>query len=480
MLMARSYNALGILHTHLVPIQNNPPVGLDPDVYLHWPPLYPIVLAGFVRLFGDTPAAGRILALLIILATTAVVMLIARHLFSSLAAVFAGFFYLTCRATYLGASAILHQPLAMLFGTTSVWFYLLAVESRPRSQQRASSRLYALLGTGSVVLTMLTAWDPVFISFGLLAAAIYLRNRAGVRLAIAYISAAILTFAAVQADYLLSYPALFKNQFSTIAYRAGMAFNSESSAGLHTIVDSVHYETQMHLHEVVSHTAYFIYTFIGPMLLLSAALVFALWSQAGRDRQNDTQRSALLLLAAFGLPWIVWYLAMRNYVSIHPFVLVMATPFVAIAGSLVLDHIVIVLAAQPAQRGILIAVLTALPAGVAYPLLDSIRTAHIQFDTVLFSDFIPLIERSTPANAVVLTPIRSLVPTYYSHRHLVRGIESDEWLARASSQARQSFPGSPLFLALQNPDRKDFPESLPHLPVVASEGDSTVYRLSDR
>src|SRR5687767_12460629 len=41
--MARSFAEHGVIALRGVPIQNNPPLGLEPDVYLHWPPLFPIV-----------------------------------------------------------------------------------------------------------------------------------------------------------------------------------------------------------------------------------------------------------------------------------------------------------------------------------------------------------------------------------------------------------------------------------------------------
>jgi hypothetical protein len=48
--------------------------------------------------------------------------------------------------------------------------------------------------------------------------------------------------------------------------------------------------------------------------------------------------------------------------------------------------------------------------------------------------------RPAPPGAVVLTPAESLVPVYYSQRHVIRGINSDAWHTRAIPQARKEFP----------------------------------------
>jgi hypothetical protein len=483
--MARAFNALGALHMRFVPIQNNLPVGSDPDVYLHWPPLYPLVLAGFLRIFGDRPASGRILELLVVFLTAAIVMLIARRLFSPRVALLSGFFYLACRATFQGGSAILQQPLAMLFASASVLFFLLALKPAtntvprcPEEQETPLHMPFALLGVFFVILTILTAWDPVFIPFGLFAGAVYLRHRAGMRLGSAYIAAAVITFAGIQADYILSYPVLFKNQLATIAYRVGMHFNADSSVRLHTIVDRTHFSSQLSLFGALASISTFIYTFIGPFAILACCVVFAIWIQNARLRERHPDRSTVQLFFGLGLPWIVWYLLMKNYVAIHSFVLIMATPFAGIACAMVLDAIWRFLSAHPRGRGGLWVMATVFPALILFPLMNGIQSAKVPAETPQFIDFSPLVERSTPPDAVVLSPSESMVPIYYSHRHIVRGIQSDQWLQVSIAQAHTAFPGSPLFLALLDADRKYFPVTLPHLKLLAQQGDAAVYELS--
>ncbi|HTC73977.1 MAG TPA: glycosyltransferase family 39 protein [Edaphobacter sp.] len=486
MTMAHSFNQLGALHLHFVPIQNNLPLGSDPDVYLHWPPLFPLLLSVVTRILGDHESSGRLFALTITLATTGVVMAIARRLYGTRVALLSGFFFLTARATYEGGRAILHQPLAMFFGSATVLLFLLALdiptEAIPASPLPASRRrLFAILGLFATICTVFTAWDPIFIPFGLLFSSLYLRRRNAIRLAGLYLVAAVLTFVAVQVDYILSYPALFKNQFATIAFRAGLKFNVESSMRLHTIVDSVHYTTsQLSFIGTYSHALRWLFEGFGTFTLLAPFLFLALWFQGDR-RQN---LSAVYLLGGLGLPWLIFYAAMRNYVSIHPFALVLGAPFLAITSGFVLDRIWDRLhtagVADNNRRHLLRVMVAIFPLLVLYPLFMAVRNAKIPFEVPQYQYLSPIIQHNTPPEAVTLSSAQSAVPIYYSDRHIVRGIVTPELLQLAIPQARAAFPGSPLFFALQDEpdiDRASFTTTLQQFTPIAHQGDSTLYAI---
>ena len=481
MTMAHSFNQLGAFHTHFVPIQNNLPLGSDPDVYLHWPPLFPILLSFVTRTLGDHESSGRFFALAITLATTCIVFLIARRLYGIRTALLSGFFFLTARATFEGARAILHQPLAMLFGSATVLFFLLAIDvPSPAIPFPASrKRLFAALGLLATIATVLTAWDPIFIPLGLLASSFYLRRRPAIRLAALYLFAGVATFAAVQADYILSYPALFKNQFATIAYRAGIKFNGDSSTRLHTIVDRVHYSlTQFSFVGTYSHAVRWLIQDFGTFTLLAAFLFLAVLLQSNR-RKND---AAVYMIGGLCLPWLLFYILMRNYVAIHPFALVLGAPFLAIASGFVLDRIWELLNCPDSSIGnshpyLLRVMIIILPLLILYPLLVNVRDARISSEAPQFQALSSLIRQNTPPEAVTLSAAESAVPIYYSERHIVRGIENPELLQLAISEAHAAFPGSPLFFAIQDIDRPGFDSKLQQLTIVAKQGDSTLYSI---
>jgi hypothetical protein len=479
MTMAHSFNQLGALHTHFVPIQNNLPLGSNPDVYLHWPPLFPLLLSFVTRILGDHESSARLFALAITLATTCVVVAITRRLYGARTALLSGFFFLTARATFEGGRAILHQPLAMFFGSAIVLFFLLAIDAPAVVPSSASrKRLFATLGLVATICTVLSAWDPIFIPLGLLLASIYLRRRDAAQLAGLYLFAAVATFVVVQADYILSYPALFKNQFATIAYRAGIRFNANSSMGLHTIVDSVHYGlNQLSFLGTYSHILRWIFQDFDTFVLLAAFLFLAFWLQSNR-RQNV---AAVYIMGGLCFPWLLFYVLMRNYVAIHPFALVLAAPFLAIAGGFVLDRIWELLNTADATRNgrnyLLQVMIVVLPLLTLYPLFVNIRDAKIPFEPPQFQNISALIQHNTPPNAVTLSATESAVPIHYSSRHIVRGIETPSLLELAIPQARADFPNSPLFFAVQDIDRPAFSDTLQQFTIVAKQGDSTLYTI---
>lgn len=482
MTMAHSFNQLGAFHLHFVPIQNNLPLGSDPDVYLHWPPLFPLLLSFVTRILGDHESSARLFALVITLATACVVIAIARRLYGTRIALLSGFFFLAAKATYDGGRAILHQPLAMFFGSATVLLFLLAADIPSTARDSSTRRrLFASLGLLATICTVLTAWDPIFIPLGLLISSIYLRRRDATRLATLYLIANVLTFIAVQADYIHAYPALFRNQFATIAYRAGLKFDVDSSLRLHTIVDTVHYSSaHFSFIGTYSHILRWIYESFGNFYLLAPFLFLALWLQSDR-RQNAT---AVYVLGGLGLPWLLFFAAMRNYVSLHSFALVLGAPFLAITSGYVLDLIWDRLHAATLvdnnRRHLLRVMLVILPLITLYPLFMAVRNAKIPFQPPQFQDLSAIIQHNTPPNAVTLATAESAVPIYYSDRHIVRGIATPDLLRLAIPQARAAFPGSPIFFAIQDVpeiDRASFTDILQQLTPIAHQGDSTLYSI---
>src|SRR5712691_9709599 len=74
---AREFARDGVLELGGVPVANNPPVGPN-DSYAHWPPLLPISLSWWFRLFGASESAGHLCMLLIQIITALLIAAIAR------------------------------------------------------------------------------------------------------------------------------------------------------------------------------------------------------------------------------------------------------------------------------------------------------------------------------------------------------------------------------------------------------------------
>lgn len=477
MLMARGFNHLGALRMHFVPFQNNLPLGKDPDVYLHWPPLFPLLLAWCLRSFGDTVFTGRLLVLAINLVSGALVAGIAGRLFSARIGWLSCFFFFTSRAVFVGNAALLQQPLAMMFALLLVFCFLHAVSPRPGEEASPRAAWWAAASVSATVLMVFSAWDPIFTPFALLGTAIWLRQGRAAWLAAACCAAAALAFAAVELDYVLSYPKLFANQFATIAYRAGLHFRADTSMRLPTFVDAAVFDQHFSIAAGWWRALRFADQYLSSLSLALLVLFVARWWGDGGQRVRAAASPGLTwVLGGLLLPGLLWYGAMRNYVAIHPFPLILFAPATAIASGFFLDGLWTWWGEAPGRPAERVAALTLVPLMLLLPLLIEYRDAAV-LPPAEFADLSQLIGERTPASAVVLTPADSLVVTLYSGRHVVRGIRQEDWLAEALAQAHVDFPGAPVYLALRAGDATGHEGLLRGLTLRAQRGDSLLYVL---
>src|SRR5271166_1476958 len=127
--MARSFVRHGILKLGGVPINNNDPLGNSPAVYIHWPPLLPILLSWLFRLFGESEATGNTLMIVVLFATAAVLYVIARHCLPATGACLAVLFYLTLPVVIDYSPVISQQALAIFFMLLTLLAFLRATSS---------------------------------------------------------------------------------------------------------------------------------------------------------------------------------------------------------------------------------------------------------------------------------------------------------------------------------------------------------------
>ncbi len=90
---------------------------------------------------------------------------------------------------------------------------------------------------------------------------------------------------------------------------------------------------------------------------------------------------------------------MRNYVSIHPFALVLGAPFLAITSGFVLDRIWDRLhsatVADNNRRHLLRVMVVIFPLLILYPLFMAVRNAKIPFELPQYQDLSVIIQRNT-------------------------------------------------------------------------------------
>jgi hypothetical protein len=105
-----------------------------------------------------------------------------------------------------------------------------------------------------------------------------------------------------------------------------------------------------------------------------------------------------------------------------------------------------------------------------------LRARHVDEDV----SFGRAISEATEPGSVVMVRTPSIVPVYYSRRHVIRGIQADDVVDRLKGRISEEFPGAPVYLALRpHRDIEEFPRSLQRLPLVTRSQDLVLLAVTD-
>ena len=473
--MARSFVNYGVLALGAVPINNNPPLGLSPSAYTHWPPLLPIVLSGCFRIFGESEATAHGLMLVIGLASSSLLYWIAHLCLGRTAACLAPFCWLTLPTVVNWGHVILQESLAVLFILAALLAFLKATDSAEIQWG------WAVTGGMAVALAAWSSWESVFLCPGLLAAALWSRQPSQQRLALIYSSLALTATVGLLTWYAIRYPALMADTLQTAKFRMGLA-GTYSGDLLHRYSS----EDRMSLPGMIFNVATLHWHELGLLGLSATAWVILAGLEARACRKGSALVFALCGLLA---PWFLWYAMMPNHVANHNFEMLVAAPAVAMSlawsgkealkvltpspqarlglGSLVVLVIVPILMLEPLGEVLWNNLEWHRGMGWAGLLPSAKLPPHVmQPDSSSSMRFANEIQGASPPDAVILTPVPGMVHVYYSRRHFIRAITDDDVLDRAIPQAAAAFPGSPLYLALRASEQSKFPKALARYPAL--------------
>jgi hypothetical protein len=87
------------------------------------------------------------------------------------------------------------------------------------------------------------------------------------------------------------------------------------------------------------------------------------------------------------------------------------------------------------------------------------------------------IRDATEPGAIIMAPLESAVPVYYSQRHVVRGIGDASALKDELPRIRREFPGVPIYLAIPPFLSQNFADTLSHETIVSSTPDVIVAKI---
>ncbi|HZQ23474.1 MAG TPA: glycosyltransferase family 39 protein, partial [Terriglobales bacterium] len=474
-LMARSFVEEGVVKLRGVPIQNNPPLGNYPDGYIHWPPLFTIVLSFVFRIFGESETVAHAFAVVVRFATVFALYKLVKLAFGRSAALGSAFGLLVLPISTKYATLLLPANAAVLAGLFAVYAFL-----RDRDGLHAETK-WRVLGAIAVVVGVLFSWEAALFPAALLLACIIQRSLQPALLATMWTLAAALVAVAVLIFYLVSSPYLASNLAQSVRYRiSGTLYPSAGS--LHELADEAD-KTDLHpgIREWMVMATQRMES-LGPGAIACTLLALT-WS--GKQRYlGDGRRGSLVLWTLLLIP-LMWFAVFRNHVYIHEYTILLFAPLsgtcvgVALARTLGLldEH-----AAVTSLRVLRPAAAVIFPLVLAAPLAwETGRAfygnANPQPEWIL--NYARDIHESTPPTAVVASPLLTMVPVYYSRRHILRGIRNDQAVEAVRRQGPVEFPGTPLYLALPPLAQEQFACSMARYPVVKITASMTLLAISE-
>lgn len=442
--MARYFADQGVLSSHAVPTQNNPPLGNEPDLYIHWPPLFAILLSVAFRWLGQSVHIVHGFVFAINLLYLAIFYRLVKHCFG-------------LRAAVLSIFGVLVIPVFVYFGVL-VWTVnagmatiLFAIYCFVRSTERNLNWGWAVAGVASIVIGTLLSWEPALLGFVLLALALLRRSKPCIQVASAYAAAGLATVAAILGMFVSYSPALREDLLETVRYRLGGAYGVRNAA-IHTLVDLLWYTSGSWKQWVTIFDIQMLG--VAPSIALIGVLIWA-W-----DRRETNPEQFFVLGGLLGV-WVGWFLIFPNHAFNHQYQWLLAAPLGGIAVALGL-----IAAGETLHGHLQWLSLVVLPIILMVPLWSwsgvVIDHRKDQAPEVAYSLDI---RNNTSNGDIILSTSPSMVPVYYSERHMIRYVNNERILRYVNQRVWNVFPQHEVYLAILPGDSPRFPCSLSHFEV---------------
>jgi len=453
--MARSFAEHGLRKLRGVPIINNPPLGVRPNVYVHWPPLFPIALGFVFRAFGESEAAAHGFMLAVFIVSGILIYLLAACFLGKLGGMIAlfGWMVIPVSASYSHLVVNLHPGFCLML----VSLFCFARATRASQLDRK----WASLGCAAMGLAGLTSWEPLLACPGLLACAWWTRKQPDLRLAVVYTATAAVAFLGVIGWYAFQYPETVSDLLRVIRFR--MKLGEEFSVDLNT----VNLQQPSFLRLLVTYADRHI-RYLGPLPLM--ALAWVVFSGASRIRSRSGGSAAVIFCGLLG-PWWLWFLALPNHAYNHDYNLLLAVPAASMALAWTgVEAVRFALSLENSRfwgvrEWTLLLLASVL---MLQPLGESLygRRAFAERGEGRDIKFALDIYQASGPGAVVMVPGASGAVVYYSRRHIVRYVDNDRVLEKSSRVLPGLFPGSPLYMAIPQNAQPNFANALQRYKII--------------
>lgn len=434
---ARTFARAGILKLHGVPVNNNAPIGPH-DQYTHWPPLLPIVLSVAFRFFGASELVAHLFMLGILLATALIIFRLGAIWLGPVGGALAGYFWLTLPVVVQFGDLVAQQSLAMLFVLAALVCFYTGREK---------------LAVALLFFAVVSAWEAVLVLPGIWLASRWLPElRRTAAIAAVGIGAGV---ACILGLFIINSPALAADTLQTAKFYMGVS------------------KTYSHIFSHDQREPLTLPKQLSGILWNHLWMLGALGLAATMQLVSARPKSGALLLSSLATPWILWALIMRAHIAIHHFELLIAAPLVALALAWLSTTD---LRRSPSEKSAIITVTFVALAAIQLVVLPhpKIRDDYSPESLIRYAQDI---HNATATGSIVMAPLESAVPIYYSDRHIVRGISNDDALQEELPRIRREFPDCPVYLAIPPFLAGSFASVIPRAEIVASTPDTIILKL---
>jgi 4-amino-4-deoxy-L-arabinose transferase-like glycosyltransferase len=366
-----------------------------------------------------------------------------------------GFFWLTLPVVVNRGRIASQQLLAVLFILTAILAWIKAV------QKDRPSKCWTTLGVIAAGLGVLSSWEAVLLAPGLWVATI-LNRRKHVSLAVAYTLSIGMSLSAVVWLYAMAAPQLFVDAIQTAKFRMGL-----SPAYSHLIV---HHSSEGPLSLTDTMVLEFLnHFFMLGIFGLAALIMFAV---GGAKRFPKRSEDSVTVMCGMAAPWILWCVLMRDHVAVHDFEVLTAAPLASLALAIMATSSLRQNSGRvrPWIAGIALVAFVSLP--LALCTLAGLNTDKKAGQLI---EAAGVIERSTEVGAVILWSGDSMLPVYYSHRHVVRLVSNSQVAGELLPELRRAFPNAPFYIAMPREIEGRFAEILKNR--IADTQEIVVFRV---
>lgn len=418
--IAKAYNYYGLWELGLRPVQNLGPVEYIGDYYIHWPPLFWIILSRLFLIFGDGEAVGRILVTLLSLVNITWVVLIARRWLATWTSLMAGAIYAVIPVTFAYSDMVYAYQLCSVAALGAV-YCMTAPQMKTASHWRWEIAAWLLIAAG-----IWTSWEAFLLVPTVLLRLFWQRDARTVAISLRFAAVSMLSLGALVVVYLGPRDEMAREIMDAAAFRMGLS-EYAPEAGVYTFYNVREYKKVGNFSRIRLYAEMMGRGIQELSGIACVAILLIMLKTVPALQRGETWPELLYWL---GLPALLWFVLFPRQAAVHTFQFMIWAPMAAICVALLVQQIVYFAARSKSVRvfalgGVWLAIAFqgALKDQLAQKPAEDIQNQY---------EMARILNDRTYENSVILTAYENAIVTCYSDRHVIRGVGADEYEAAMS------------------------------------------------